>query len=267
MTKTATTQRAARRLEDNDVFRLLVRVGYVTNGILHLLIGLLALQVAFGDAATADQNGALGAIAAVPAGVVVLWVVVIGTWALGVFQLVELITVRGSNGKANVDRAKYVGKAVAYIVVGLTALGVALRGSAGGTDAKTVSSQVLGLPGGVALLLALAALIVGVGLYLVAKGARQRFLGDVTLPSGGLRSATIAIGTAGYIAKGIAVLIIGGFLGAAALTADASKAEGLDGALTSITQLPFGAVLLVLVALGLVLFGLYCFVRARHAKM
>lgn len=78
---------------------------------------------------------------------------------------------------------------------------------------------------------------------------------------------TTVIGTAGYVAKGVAIVVVAGFLAGAAVTSDPSKAEGLDGALTSLTQLPFGKALLVVVALGLVLFGLYCFVRARFAKL
>ena len=70
-----TTTARARRLENNDVFRLFVRIGYAANGVLHLLIGVLALQVAFGGNESADQSGALGAIAGTPGGVVLLWVV------------------------------------------------------------------------------------------------------------------------------------------------------------------------------------------------
>ena len=268
MTKTATGRRVAHGVGDNDAFRLLVRVGYGANGLLHVLIGLLALQVAFGKNASADQAGAFGAIASTPGGVILLWVIVVGTAALALFQLIELILVRGGTREAWAERIKFLGKAIVYAAIGIFAATVAMRGSAGAGDGtKSVSARLLALPGGVALLLLAGVVVAGIGIYLIVKGARQKFLADLTRPDGRLRQVTTILGTTGYVAKGLAILIIGVFVGFAALTSDPSKAEGLDGALTSLTELPFGQVLLAAVAAGLVLFGLYCFVRARYAKL
>ena len=46
-----------------------------------------------------------------------------------------------------------------------------------------------------------------------------------------------------------------------------SQADGLDGALKSLRDEPFGPALLTVVAVGLVAFGLYCFARARHQRI
>jgi hypothetical protein len=267
MAQKSTTKRVARGLEGNGTFQVLVRVGYAANGVLHVLIGLLALQIAFGEDAAADQNGALGEIAATPGGVVVLWVIAVGTSALALFELVELSQVRGRRREAWLERTKLVGKAIAYAVVGGLAATVAVSGSAGSGGATSLSAQLLAVPGGVALLLIAALVVAGIGVYLVAKGARQKFLDDLTRPRGRLRTATTVVGSAGYIAKGVAIFVIGGFLAFAAITSDPSQAQGLDGALTALSDLPFGQVLLVIVAVGLVLFGLYCFIRARFAKL
>ena len=261
MTKTATTRRAARGLANNDAFQFLVRAGYVANGILHVLIGILALQVAFGGNASADQTGAFGAVADAPGGVVLLWAIVVGTVALGVFQLVELV---GATEWS--DRAKFVGKAVAYIAIGAIAATVALGGATGGGE-QSASAKLLALPAGVVLLIIVALGVASIGGYLVVKGARQKFLDDLQRPTGTTLTVTKVSGTAGYIAKGVALVIVGGFLAFAAIAHDPARAEGLDGALTSLTELPFGQVLLTVVALGLVLFGVYCFVRARFARL
>ena len=77
----------------------------------------------------------------------------------------------------------------------------------------------------------------------------------------------IVVGTAGYVATGIAIGIVGSLFVVAAVTADPSEAAGLDGALKSLTGLPFGVALLAVVAVGLILFGLYCFARARLARL
>ena len=53
------------------------------------------------------------------------------------------------------------------------------------------------------------------------------------------------LGTAGYCAKGVALAIIGGLFGYAAITYDPKKAGGLDAALSTVRDQPFGTVLLV----------------------
>jgi hypothetical protein len=50
------------------------------------------------------------------------------------------------------------------------------------------------------------------------------------------------------------------------VTFDPSKARGLDGALRAILDLPFGRILLTLVALGIAAFGAFCLVRARYPE-
>ena len=52
----------------------------------------------------------------------------------------------------------------------------------------------------------------------------------------------------------------------AAVTFDPADASGLDGALRSILSVPFGQVLLTLVALGIAAFGAFCLVRARYPE-
>jgi hypothetical protein len=47
----------------------------------------------------------------------------------------------------------------------------------------------------------------------------------------------------------------------------AKEASGLDGALRSLRDQPFGTVLLVLMALGFAAYGIYSFARARYAKV
>ena len=234
------------------------------NGVLHLLIGALALAVAFGGSESADQNGALGAVAANPGGVILLWVIVIGMFALALFQILTTVLVTGSDKDAWAERAKEGGKAVAYIAVGATALRFAIgSGGGGGDEASTLSARLLQTPGGVILLVAVALGVLAIGIYFIVKGAKKKFLDDIT--SSG--RVTTTVGTAGYIAKGIAIAIVGFFFGVAAFTADPEAATGLDGALKSLTELPFGTVLLTIVAIGLVAFGVYCFARARFARL
>jgi hypothetical protein len=52
----------------------------------------------------------------------------------------------------------------------------------------------------------------------------------------------------------------------AGLTYDASVPTGLDAGLQQVADEPYGPFLLVLLALGLVAFGVYCLFDARYRK-
>ena len=77
-------------------------------------------------------------------------------------------------------------------------------------------------------------------------------------------TAYLWFGKAGYTAKGVAFGIVGALFLYAGLTHDPKKSGGLDQALHKVLHQPFGPVLLVLIALGLGCYGLFCFARARH---
>ena len=81
------------------------------------------------------------------------------------------------------------------------------------------------------------------------------------------RKGIVTFGIVGYIAKGIAVAVAGVLFVVAAVTHDPQKAGGLDAALHTLAELPLGAVILWVVAAGLIIYGVFCFARARYARM
>lgn len=269
MPASSTAHSLASSAQDNAAFRIAARCGYVVNGLLHILIGIIALGVAFGGGGSADTGGALQQVASAPAGEALLWFIAGGLWALALFQLLEAALVRGSDRDAWMSRAKELGKAIAYAAVGFTAFQAATGSSSGSGDSgpKQVSSTLLGSPFGVVLLLLLALGVIAIGAYFVVKGARQGFVEDLRVPSGALGRATVASGTVGYVAKGVAIAVVGVLFAVAAFTTDAEASAGLDGALKSLVELPFGPFVLGAIALGLILYGVYCFVRARYARL
>jgi hypothetical protein len=265
----SSAQAPLRKAANSRPIETLARVGHAMNGLLHGLIGVLAIAVALGAASNADQTGALSALASNPAGGIVLWVVVIGLGALGLWQLLQTALVREPDPKRRwVARLKEGGKAVAYLALAATAARFATGGSADSEEqTQDFSAALLGQPLGVVLLMLVAVLVLGIGVYFAIKGIRRSFLDDIRPPSGSAGAATVAVGVTGYVAKGIALVVVGILFGVAALTADPEKATGLDGALKSLADLPFGKVLLIAIGLGVLAYGLYCAVRARRAKL
>jgi Domain of Unknown Function (DUF1206) len=102
----------------------------------------------------------------------------------------------------------------------------------------------------------------------VKKGVTKRFMKeiDTSQATAGQRQVIERLGMVGYPAKGVALVLVGGLLGWAAITFDPAKASGLDGALRTLLDAPFGQVLLTLVALGIAAFGVFCFFRARYPE-
>jgi hypothetical protein len=264
----SSTRHAASRLQDSTPLKALARGGFVVNGLLHIIIGFIAVSVAFGGGGSADQGGALQALTSSPGGALVLWVVVIGLWALGLFQILEAALVRGTDKDAWIDRAKEGGKGIAYLAVGFTAFTAAKGGQTdSGQQTQSLSAQLLATPGGVILLVVVALAVAGIGVYFVVKGAKQKFLEDIDEPQGTPKKAIKVLGIGGYIAKGVALVVVGILFAVAAFTADPSEATGLDGALKALAELPFGVVILTLVGLGFVFYGIYCFIRAKYARL
>jgi len=108
-----------------------------------------------------------------------------------------------------------------------------------------------------------------VGLAAIVKGVQKSFVEEIdTSPlSSTLRTATARLGQVGYIAKGLALGVVGGLLSYATLTFDPQKAQGLDGALQTILAQPFGRSLLTAVGLGFVAFGLFAILQSRYRRM
>ncbi|HEU0103718.1 MAG TPA: DUF1206 domain-containing protein, partial [Mycobacteriales bacterium] len=217
---------------------------------------------------TADQTGALGQIAEQPFGRVVLWVGVAGFVGLALWQLTEAAVSRGGEDDAK-RRGISAGKAVVYVALAWTTLSFARGGSSssGGTSADVTASLMESGPGRILVgLIGLA--VIAVGAYQVHKGATKKFLEDLSGTGGGnVGTAVTRLGMVGYIARGSALALVGALFVVAAVRQQPGEATGLDGALRTLREQPYGAVLLAVVALGFVAFGLYSFARAKYAKL
>lgn len=261
----------AERLRNNPAFRTVARLGFATSGLLQLLVGVLAVQLALGGGGgqRTDQSGALGEVARTPGGAVVLWVGVIGSFALALWFVVQALLHRAPDPKDRwKDRAKDLGKAVVYGAIGATALRFAMGSSSSSSGSSQRSTAtLLNLPGGQVLVALVGLGVIALGGVLVRRGWTKRFTETIDVPGGTAGRATVVLGEVGYVARGVAVAVVGILFVVAAFTADPKKASGLDGALKSFADLPFGKVVLLLVALGWIASGVYFFVRAWRARM
>jgi hypothetical protein len=273
---TSGTVSAAGRAGNSDALEKLARVGLIAYGVVHLLVAWLALQLAWGGGGgSADQSGAMATLAAEPFGKPLLWVLAVGLIALALWQLAELLRkvpgLRGSGEqkkKAVTGTVKTVAKTIVYLFLAVTAIRFATGGGTSSSGQQQTVAGVFGWPAGRFLVGVAALVIIGVGVYHVRKGITKHFLKeiDTARATPGQRRAIERFGQVGYPAKGVALALVGGLLGWAAITFDPSKASGLDGALRTLLDAPFGKALLTVVAIGIAAFGVFCFFRARYPE-
>ena len=266
----ASASSAARSAKNSTALRILARLGFAATGLVHLLIGALAIGIATGGGQTdADQSGAFRQLASTPGGVFLLWAVVVGMFALGAWLLISAFLMQPEDSKKKwAKRGAEAAKGITYFVLGSTALTFAVGGSSGSSsNTSSVTADLMANPIGIIVLTVAGLAVMGVGGFFVYKGVTQKFTEDISLPQSTVRAAVLALGVAGYVAKGVAIGVAGVLVVAAAFTHDPEKSSGLDAALTSLTELPFGVVVLFVIAIGLIAYGVYCFVRARFARL
>ncbi|WP_084816291.1 DUF1206 domain-containing protein [Frondihabitans sp. Leaf304] len=269
MTSPSEIRSAAGKVGDSHALEVLARAGFAASGLVHLLLGYLAIRVALHQGGKSDQSGALAQVAKLPGGTIILWLTVVGLFALGLWLVIQAVLGIGSSSKKRWVRSLVsASKAAAYVALGLTAAQTALGSATSSTSTSTnASASILTLPGGRILLIVVGLIAIGVGAYFVAKGSRRKFLDDIALPSGSTGRAITGLGILGYVAKGVAVFVVGILFIVAAATLDPQKASGLDGALKALAALPFGQVILIAVGVGLICYGVYSFARARFARL
>jgi hypothetical protein len=253
----------------------LARVGLVAYGTVHILIGWLALAVAWAHSpAPADTSGALKTLAAQPFGQLLLALIAVGLLALAVWQLPEAVWGhRDRQGwKRRRKQISSTGKAALYGTLGVSAASVALGGgsSSGGPHAQQErTSGVLAWTGGRTLVVLAGAVIIAIGINSIRRGVTASFRKELRL--GGMpeaaRATFIRVGQVGHVAKGIALGAVGGILAYAAWTFDPEESRGLDGAVRKITEQPGGDVALTAIALGLMAFGLYAIAQSKYREM
>jgi hypothetical protein len=266
-------QHAAENATDSDAFEYAARAGFAISGVLHLVVGYLVAQVAFGSPGHADQSGAMATLAERTGGAIILWVVAAGLVALGLWRIAEAIvgSKPGERTESSPDdtpawkRAKSLGLAMVNFAIAFSAARFAMgSGQDSSQQNAGLSARMMQSGWGKTILIAVAIGLIAVGGYHVYKGASKKFFKDLRVYGG---TAINAVGVTGYVAKGIVLAGAGVLVIVATLQADPSKATGLDAAVKALGHAPFGKVLLVAAAIGLAAFGVYSFVRSRYGRM
>jgi hypothetical protein len=262
--------RGTRRVGGSNAIDLLARLGFVARGIIYIVIGAIAVMLAVGVAQHApDRGGALGAIASKPFGYVLLWIITIGFAGLALWRLVQAAVARLNPTEAH--RLKAAGCAVAYAIAFVTTYWFIRDGripASSDTTSRDLTATIMSHDGGQVIMVVAGLLIAAAGIYMVVQAFGLDFTRDLRMGwmSRRTRDTVVQLGRAGYAARGVIVFLVGVAAFDAAVTYDPARAKGLDGALRTVAGEPFGPILLILVALGLIAFGLLSFFEAKWRR-
>jgi hypothetical protein len=259
------------------------RIGWVAKGVVYSLVGVLSLLVglnardAGGDAASggqeASQTGAITRIAESSYGVVLLYVVAAGLFIYALWRLMSVLLPADNDVKAWLTRAGYLVSAVTYLLLAWTAVTLARRPRSSGEseDARVerFTRDLMNDDLGRVAVFAIGAVLLVLAAVFLWKAVSAHFESHLLPGSVGPVShqTLVLLGRIGWVGRAGMMALIGFFLVRAAVTFDASEAEGLDGSLRRAASSTIGLVLVVVVGAGLLVFGAFCILSAPKQRL
>lgn len=244
----------------SEKFEWLVRLGFAARGLVYLLMGYLALSAADGDT---GPEGAFSWLRDVPLGVPLLYLTALGLLGYALYRLCSPlfdIENRGTDGKGIVYRVGHAASAVAHLTLAWIAFQIAQgqRQAASGSAAEHAAGSLLAFNFGSLLLGA-----IGLGFLVAAvMQAKSAVTGDFMRGIAGDAPQFVKfLGHGGFAARAMVFLVIGWSLIQSAWFASTAQIKTLGEAVSSLAG---QGALYTLVAIGLLLFGLFGMVMARY---
>lgn len=270
-TATAHASGTAKRASESPAARALARAGLAARGVLYILIGWVAILVALGQTSRqADQQGALQLLASKPFGLVALWLLGIGFAGYALWRLSEAAFGVTGEGTGAGPRLKSLVRALIYAGFAYLTFKV-ISGAQGSQTSKQqdLTANVMRHAGGRWLVGIVGLIIVIAGVALVVEGIRRKFMKNLRSSQMSPRTRRIVerLGVTGTAARGLVFALAGVLVIEAAVTYQPAKAGGIDKALLTLRNQPFGEFLLILAALGLIIFGIYGLCEARWRRV
>jgi uncharacterized membrane protein len=257
--------------EAGPVVKWLARLGMVCAGLLWIIVGVLAVQVALGGGGeTTDRTGALHEIAQESWGAFLLVGIAVGFAGYALWRFVAAVLGRKLETYEDLNWPKrlwYAARGAFYAFLCYTS--VSILAGEGSSGEKRQAEAIFDWPAGRWIVGAIGLGLAGWGLGSAYRAISRNFKDDLHTErmSETEKRWTTRAGVIGFLARAVVFLIAGGFIVKAAAEYDPEEAIGLDGALQKLANQAYGPLLLGVVAAGLVAFGLFYLMRAAYREV
>jgi hypothetical protein len=271
----AEVKSAGRKAMMSPVMESLTRLGYGVRGLIYIMMGLLAVEVALGKGGKlASPQEAINALGKQPGGLILLWVVLIGLISYtiwGVARAVFDLLGKGHDLGGLVARFGFLVSAFGYAILVEPTYSyiMGVSRTSHGSQTQKIFASIMALPWG--------RWVIGIaGLGVLAGGLYQIYLGVKTgfdrqfqtyaLTAEEVKVAT-DVGRFGTAARGVVFALVGALISYAAYQANPSQSIGMDTALATLLHQPYGIWLLGIIAAGLIAFGFYSILCAVWLRL
>jgi Domain of Unknown Function (DUF1206) len=271
----AEVKKAGRKAEFSPLMETLTRIGYGTRGLIYITMGLLAVRVALGKGgALASPLGAIAEIGKQPAGMIVLWVVLLGLISYTLWGVVRALLDplhKGNDMKGLIKRGGFLASAFGYAVLIMPTYGYVTGTSLAskGSQTQKMITTIMAMSWGRWAIGILGLAVLASGLYQIYLGFKAGFdkqFETYALTQKQVKLAT-DVGRFGTVARGIVLAVVGGLISFAAYRVNPSQPIGMDTALATLLHQPYGIWLLGIVAVGLIAFGSYSMLSALWFRL
>lgn len=264
-----------KEIHHHEWLQKLMRTGFVAKGIIYILIGVLAFQVAIGvGGSTTDQQGVLMKVASQPFGRIILTLIAIGLVGLSIWYVIRSVKDTDNAGrdlKGLIKRTGYFLSGLFYAGIAFSAFRRVFNSRGGGSgNVDSWTATLMQYPLGRWLIAIVGLIVIGVGLYQFYRAYSANFMQH--LKTSNMQEEEHETGKRagqyGYTARGVIYTLIGIFVTDAAITYDPDRVGGMGRALTALAREPHGPYILSVVALGFVAYGLFALlILSRHRKL
>lgn len=251
----------------------LARAGYLTRGIVYLIVGWMAVQAAIAGGEAGKTTGTRGALLEVleePFGKFMVGLLVIGLVGYALWRFVGAVTDADHHGKDAKGIAVRIGlfvSAVTHTLLAIFAIGLITgSGSGGSGGGGDWTAELLGTGWGKWVVGLVGLAVIGAGLAQGYKAVKGKYKKRLSIDRQKLRWVS-PVCIFGLISRGVVFVIIGVFFILSALHLNPGKAKGMKGALIALRGEPYGGVLFIVVAFGLIAFAVYSMVQARYRRI
>lgn len=252
----------------NTAIEWLMRAGYGARGVVYLIVGGLAFFAALNGGEAEGTSGALVFLVRQPFGSVLLAITAVGLFAYTLWRLVDGILDledEGDDAEGYANRAGQIMSGLTHAALGVSAIVILMKGlrtSGDDSSAENWSAMLMQHPAGRLVVIAAGITTLSVAIYLFVKSWKAAHRKDIVRK--GMAETLEPMVRFGLAAHGFVLLIVGGLILWAGITANPERAAGLGEALRILETQTFGRVLLALAGAGLASFAVYCFVMARY---